>query len=233
MPELISTITSLFSSIFSILIYVGVGFGLWKLATKCEIPNPWLAWIPFGQTYTLGAIADHYYDRCENRTTSYRKKLLVLEIVMSVLAVLLIVALMAILVIIFAGIGGSIFDPNGLLSSDLEMTEEQVLAAIPMLLLTLLGSVVVMVVAIIYLVFHITAMHKVFKLFDPNNATLFTVLSVFFSIAQPILYIVISNNSPRYPAAPEAYMAPLAEPVGAATPISASTDSDDSTPYSL
>ncbi len=46
--------------------YLFLGFALSRLSRALELPRPWLAWIPFGQLYRLGQLADLYTD---NRMT--------------------------------------------------------------------------------------------------------------------------------------------------------------------
>ncbi len=47
--------------------YLLFGAALSRLSRALELPRPWLSWIPFGQLYRLGQIADLYTD---NRMTS-------------------------------------------------------------------------------------------------------------------------------------------------------------------
>ncbi|HEX3016155.1 MAG TPA: hypothetical protein VHQ46_07235 [Desulfobacteria bacterium] len=36
--------------------YVFVSLGLYRMAKSSDLENPWLAWLPFGNTYIMGAI---------------------------------------------------------------------------------------------------------------------------------------------------------------------------------
>jgi uncharacterized membrane protein YgcG len=59
-------------------------------------------------------------------------------------------------------------------------------------LLYLIG-VVLMVVQCVYL--YISLWH-VYRLFDPNNAVAFLLLSIFVSIAMPIVLLIVSRKTP-------------------------------------
>ena len=45
-------------------------------------------------------------------------------------------------------------------------------------------------------VFYYIALYRVYKLFDPDNAPIFIILSIFFSISIPILMFILRNRMP-------------------------------------
>lgn len=45
----------LFAILF-LLAYIPFSLGLYRMAIKCGLENPWLAWIPFGNLYIVGLI---------------------------------------------------------------------------------------------------------------------------------------------------------------------------------
>lgn len=48
----------LFAFAFGILVYVLQSLGFYTMAKNRNIPNPWLAWIPYGNLYLLGELID-------------------------------------------------------------------------------------------------------------------------------------------------------------------------------
>lgn len=46
----------LFLVILLLLGYIPFSLGLYRMALKCGIDNPWLAWVPFGNLYVMGLI---------------------------------------------------------------------------------------------------------------------------------------------------------------------------------
>lgn len=45
-------------------------------------------------------------------------------------------------------------------------------------------------------VFYYIALYRVYKLYDPDNAPIFIILSIFFSISVPILLFILRNRQP-------------------------------------
>ncbi len=188
-------LVSSFGSLISLFTYVAVGYGLYCIAQACGIRNPFLAWIPYGQVYMLGAVADHQTARNESRTTGYRKILLGLEIAVSAVALVLGVSLGVVLVsAIFSTVGGTGAELT-LESVDWEAVLGDMLGG---LVVSAVVLVALAVVAIVYAVYYYIALYRIYKLVDPKNATLYTVLSVFFNIAIPIIFLVIAKKKPVY-----------------------------------
>ncbi len=201
MTEIItSLISTLFSSAISILIYVGTAYGLWKMATSCGYDKPWLAWIPFCNVWMLGAIADHYCAKCERRVTNHRKQVLGWNIAFTaILFVFLIVCVVVVTLVAMSGVDPETYNPDTIMNDIPEETLVSIGSAGLVMLAVLLA---LLPIAIIYLVKYYTAMNKVYKLFAPKEATLFTVLSIFFNIAVPILFFMLGSKPPQYPYEP-------------------------------
>ncbi len=198
--------------LIAIFTYVGTAYGLMCIAQSCGLRQPWLAWVPFANIYLLGAVGDHYMTRNERRETKQRILLLVLYIVLSVVGTINIC-------IMFSGFF-RFFDNAGIdfwrlmLDSDYEdemeilfteyfsgMTEAGVRDTLVELLATTLGPLLfTLPISIVYIVFYYIALHRVYKLMDPSNSTVYTVLSIFFSLAIPIVFLLIAKKNPVYPA---------------------------------
>lgn len=201
MPNLITSLLSdLFSSVGSLLTYLAVAYGLYHMAASIGFKNAWMAWIPFCQAYTRGAVADEYCKRNENRKTSYRKKLLALEIALTLLAgILIVAAIVVVTVLIFTGLEAGSYTPESLLNdleNGLPSLSEDVIMGVG--LGALLFMVALLALLIPYLVFHYNALHKIYKLFAPESATVFLVLSIFVPLATPILFLILSKKPPQF-----------------------------------
>lgn len=46
----------LFFAILVLLAYIPLSLGLYRMALKCNVENPWLAWIPIANLYIMGMI---------------------------------------------------------------------------------------------------------------------------------------------------------------------------------
>ena len=73
-------IAMIFTSLISIAFYVLQAIALQSIAKNRGIENGWLAWIPVGNVYILGAIADDYNLKVRLKKTNFRKLLLYLII---------------------------------------------------------------------------------------------------------------------------------------------------------
>ena len=73
-----------FSFLFSLAIYAIIAGALYMIATRRGVEKPWLAWVPVGQLWLLGAISDHYqFVVCRNKSSN-RKTLFWLQVVLVV-----------------------------------------------------------------------------------------------------------------------------------------------------
>ena len=77
---------------------------------------------------------------------------------------------------------------------DSEMTAEMFASIIPVILLTLAE----VIVSIAYLVLFYVALWRIYSAYDYNNATLFLVLSIFFTFLAPIFLFVMRKKQPVF-----------------------------------
>ena len=198
MPETFSifySIVELFASVLSLLIYVAIAFGLYRMARAIGFANPWMAWIPFCQDYTLGWVADQHSQRNQGKTTTYRKKLLGLHIaIAAIVAVLVVVLIVCLVAMAFIGLG-DVYNPDTIMN-EVSAQRDEFLAVIGFAML--LPLLALLVVYIIYTVFYYIALHKLLKLFAPDSATGFLLLALFIPLAAPILFLVLSKNQPVF-----------------------------------
>ena len=77
--------TELIYNLISIAVYVLYALGLYTIAQRRGIANAWLAWIPMGNLWILGCIADDYVARTAGRKPNFRTWLIILNVVTAVL----------------------------------------------------------------------------------------------------------------------------------------------------
>ena len=169
MQELIGAgeILGLISSIQNLLVltaYILSSIGLYSLADRRGIHNAWLSWIPVGNLWILGSLADQYRYVSRRDICNKRKVLLTLGLLQMGSAIVF-----SILLII------SIFT-SAMLSADETAIFATAMILILVMVLTSLGLGLATVI-ISYI-----ALHDVFKSTSPENATLFTVLSILFML---------------------------------------------------
>ena len=73
--------------------YVFGALGLYRIAKRRGIHNPWLAWVPVANVWLLGSVSDHYQYIVKRKVTKRRKVLLILEIAVVVLSLSLCLSL--------------------------------------------------------------------------------------------------------------------------------------------
>ena len=152
--------------VFSLIFWIISALSLHAIARRRGIRNAWLAWVPIGNEWILGSIADQYQHLIQAKITARRKILLWLNVGY----VALIVA-------------------NSLVQVMTELaahTEEQ-------LLIWGLASTAIslarLAVSITALVFCHMSNYDLYRSCNPKNAVTFLVLGIIFPITQPFFYL--------------------------------------------
>ena len=152
--------------LFSLVFWIISSLSLQAIAKRRGIRNAWLAWVPVGNEWILGSIADQYQHLIQAKITARRKILLWLNVGY----VALIVA-------------------NSLVQVMTELaahTDEQ-------LLIWGLASTAIslarLAVSITTLVFYHMSNYDLYRSCNPKNAVTFLVLGIIFPVAQPFFYL--------------------------------------------
>lgn len=176
-------IIMLFAGIYAIAVYVLQSLGMYTIAKRRGIHNPWLAWIPVGNMWILGSISDQYQYVAKRNVRSRRRTLLGLMIALYALLVLIYVFAFA------TGIGavGS------------AVTQEFGAGMIVPLILLVIVYLALMVIAIIAAVFQYIAVYDLFASCKPNNAVLFLVLGILFNFLLPFFIFACRKKDEGMP----------------------------------
>lgn len=172
-----------------IAVYVVTSLSLHTMAKRRGIRNPWLAWIPIGNLWIMGSISDHYQLMAKFRTKNKRKWLLILQILLSVLCLLImILAIITVFSVLQAyeesGYAGYIDVWRPVRDSLLEMG---------------IVWLVMMVVAIISTVVQYMALYDIYRSCEPDNATLYLVLSILVTMSQPVFLFLCRKKDGGLP----------------------------------
>lgn len=172
----------------SIALYLLQAFGIYAISKKLGLNNPWLGFLPIANVYAIGAIGDRASE-LNGKPSALRKWLLATCIGLYVLMFILFF-LVFILIICAA--------------QDNEVARESALFSD--IVIALLGYLLMIAVAIANKVIMFVSLYRIYKLLDPKNATLYIVLSIFFSCSGIILFL-LRKNQPQIPinAAPVQY----------------------------
>lgn len=188
-------------------VYIFTGLGLYTIAKRRGIHNPWLAWVPFANMWLLGTISDHYQSVANGKVRRRRVVLLVTRILMILVAVAVLVLCFVMFARMFA-VGIEIFGDAFTNLEDLESMEAMMNEAQAQKLMSsiagpavgmVLLALVLLPIGIVYLVFWCLALHDVYKSCEPDNATLYLVLSIFLSICVPIFLMVCRHKDGGMP----------------------------------
>ena len=71
--------------LLAVVVYVFQSIGLYTIAKRRGIQNPWLAWLPIGSEWIAGSIADQYRYVVKGEVKNKRKTLLILNIINAVI----------------------------------------------------------------------------------------------------------------------------------------------------
>lgn len=176
------------SSTLAIVAYVLQAWALYTIAERRGINKAWLAWVPVVNVWILGSISDQYQYVAKRKVKNKRKILLGLQI-----------ATIAIVVFVVVFMFVSAF--AGLLSMEPTFNETpsrydggQILGAVLLLLLLALAVVVVVITETVYTYI---ALYDVFCSCEPQNGTLYTVLSLvigLFVSGAPCIFLMLCKN---------------------------------------
>lgn len=184
--------------------YILQSLGMYTIAKRREIKNPWLAWIPVGSAWILGCISDQYQYVVKGQVKNKRKAMLVLMIVVMVLLVVF-YAMFGVLMVQAITYDDTMFAVD-------HTAEMNILGSA----LGMLGVALIMFgFAIALAVIQYMALYDLYHSCEPKNGTLYLVLSIFVNITLPIFVFLCRNKDegmpPRKPQ-PEYIPQPIREP---------------------
>ena len=190
-------------TLVSIAVYVFTALGLYTLAQRRGLRNPWLAWIPVANVWILGSLSDQYRYVVRGQVRSKRKVLLTLNIISAVMGLVMTVVIVAAVV-------------RWVFSFQAGASETEIVNAI---LGSVMGVLALCVpwagVAIASAVLSYMALYDIYTSCDPANNTVYLVLSILFSFTQAIFLFLCRNRDdgmpPRRDAQPQ-YRPPVQEP---------------------
>ena len=186
LEQLLSAISgwSTLPSFVSLAVYVFSALGLYTMAQRRDLRNPWLAWIPVANVWILGSLSDQYRYVVRGQVRSKRKVLLTLEIVAAVLRLALMVAAGITLVRSLAYIA----NPDWLVAELLGNLGGMLIMCLP-----LLG------VGIAKIILYYMALYDVYTSCAPRDNVVYLVLSILFGFTKAIFLFLCRNRDDGMP----------------------------------
>lgn len=220
---------SILANLISLASYVLYSLGLYTIAKRRGINNPWLAWIPVGSVWILGYIADDYRTRQTGRKRNLRTWLVALTIAMSVLLVVVMVLgvllLSNVLTInemtdLYLSAAGGTNDLYSVsqeemiqqLSEKIEarVTDEVAERVFTQSLVLLAISLLMLVVATAVSVMELLCTYNLFASCDPQNKLLFFLLGIVLGVMSVFVFLCREKDLGMAPPPPPVagYMPP-------------------------
>lgn len=171
-----------------VVLYYLNAVGIYKMSVSAGIKNPWFSFIPFFDAIALGRLAEKYQKRNGEKSAKFSVILLVLKIVYELTAFVMVLLMMF-------GLGNFfVIAIKGILTADSSTAISSLAVLVPFFVSVLIYGLLGIAYSVVYYV----AMWRVFGIFDSKNATVYTVLSIFFSFLTPIFVFVLRNKEPRF-----------------------------------
>lgn len=180
---------TVFSVIYGIVFFIALaffifnGFGIFKISKNAEIKAPWLAFVPILSVFAMGRIAEKYVKRDGKGSAKMGALLLCFSILTAVLLVALIVFLVIAIIQIASVADNAVNEELALGIADFK-------AFIPVIIFYVLA----IASSVTYSVLYYISLWRIFAMLDNSNATLFLVLSIFFSFVMPFFIFFMRNN---------------------------------------
>ena len=180
---------SLLSLAVCVTLYIFQALGLYTIAMRRGIKNPWLAWLPITNMWVLGSISDQYRYVFHGQIRNRRKVLIVLSIILAVMAVVLFVSWIAVAVNLILQI-----------PEIMTMTPQKVMGSFSASLLGVAGIGIAMwALAVVAVVFRYVCVFDLYASCSPNNKVLFLILSILFPVILPVFLFACRNQDQGMP----------------------------------
>ena len=166
---------------YLVVTYILQSKAMYAIAQRRGIENPWMAWVPFCNSWMLGAISDQYQQAVWGDVKNRRKSLLIWHIVYTV-----VLSLYTNVCMFFA--------------FATEEGDEDLL--IVLLLFFLLAILAFIAASVIYLIQYYKALFDLFRSSDPGRSMMYLMLSIFVQFPLPFFMYSCRNKDDGMPAAP-------------------------------
>ena len=178
---------------FAVVSYIFGSKGLYAIAVRRGIKNPWMAWVPVVSNWTLGCLSDQYAQRKYGQDPNLRKKLLIFSIITQS-GMTFAPAMGSFSVNInlgdFMGLSDAIPVP--------EMPEAVKIILIVFMVLVMCLGIATLVLSVIQTVYQYKAYYNLYASCKPQLAVLFLVLSIV-TPAGPFLVYANRNSDDGLP----------------------------------
>ena len=178
---------SVFSGLIKFVLFVLGGFGIYFMSKNFDIKNPWLCFVPFVQSFSLGRIARNYKKKDGTKSADLSIWLVIFNVVQYVISLFFMFLL-----------AYSVFDIIANVENAVNTDAKVTIGMFTSFVWVIVSFFLLLCVSVIYKIFYYIALWRVFCIFSKPNATVYTVLSIFFGFLSPIFLFVLRNNNPAF-----------------------------------
>lgn len=166
------------AGIVQLVLYIFRSLALYKLASRRQLGNAWLAWVPVGWYWIAGSLSDQYQLRVNHKKRYNRVILLALNLV--------------------SWLSGSSLGIVSVLSELNLIVNPLSYLGLPLAIQAFFG-VLTPVVSIACLVFWVLAFYDVYRSCDAANGLLYTILGTIFGFLNPFFLFACRNKDEGMP----------------------------------
>ena len=169
--------------LFSLALFILFAYSVYEISKKEGFKSPWISFIPVVSDFALGRIAEKYVAANGKRSAKMSVLLIAFKIA-SIIAAALFAVFTVIAVI---RIGGNLEE---VVANDSALDTEALTSLVPVFVsyLFVLGC------GITHTVLYYISLYRTYSMLERHNATLFLVLSIFFSFMSAIFMFILRNK---------------------------------------
>ena len=165
------SVISVIATVFALIMYIFEAIGLYSVAKRRGLKHPFMAWIPYTNTYLFGKAAEQYETAVKGKSKNYKAILLWLSIILTAVTVLFSIAVNAL--------------SNSIIYSAQDYAYNS--GAIALLIAIIILYIALLAVSVIYSVFYFIALHKIYRSFSTKSSTLLLIFSIIFTVIVPFV----------------------------------------------
>lgn len=181
--------STLLTFVAGVALYILQAFGIYTIAVRRGIKNPWMAWLPLVNMWVLGSIADQYRYVVKGQIRNRRKVLIGLYI-----------AVLALGLVFFCVAVGMLVDVIISIPEIMMMTPEEALASATGFFVFTIGyTVLLWVLNVVALVYRYICLNDLYGSCCPDNQVLFLVLSILVNVTMPFFVFACRNKEGGMP----------------------------------
>ena len=166
---------------YVVVTYILQSKAMYAIAQRRGIENPWMAWVPFCNSWMLGAISDQYQQAVWGETKNRRKTLLTWHIVYVAVYSVYMYAYM------------------GFIWMMEEMAYGDEMTLVLLLLLFIMLALAMIAVSVVFLVAYYKALFDLFRSSDPGRSMMYLMLSIFVQFPLPFFMYACRDKDDGMP----------------------------------